>query len=309
MLANFFDKTKPFNSIVLGLVFLAFFFTHVYLIKSSEFTDFSWLKATAFFFFHLLFLILSNSIFIKNEVSNNNLHNTFIIILLYCMFPNAFDTSNLLFVSILFLLIYKNLAQLTTKGTKQLSLLDSGIFTGISFLLFDWSILFLGFIYIGIFLAQKLHFKNIISPILGFLVPVFLYFTYCFVTDNTALFIEKFDFNYSISYESYSKPYLQIPLIAFITIVTLSLFSLLPKLLSTSGPYRYQYTLAILMLLTGCIAITLDPTKNGSEFILIFIPASILIGRFLKMITNLVLKEVFLIAFTIFSIVILIQGS
>jgi hypothetical protein len=309
MLANFFDKTKPFNSIVLGLVFLVFFFTHAFLLQTIEITDFSWLKTDAYFFIHVLFLIVSSYVFIKNIVSNGNLHNTFIIILLYCMFPSAFDASNMLFVSILFLLIYKNLAQLKTKGMKQLSLFDSGIFAGISFLLFDWSILFLGFIFIGMFLAQKVYLKNIIQIILGFLIPAFLFSTYCFVTDNTPLFFEKLDFNYSINYESYTQSNIYFSLIVLLGILILSLFSVLQKILSTSGPSRFQYTLAILMLFTGSFAISMETTKDGSEILLIFIPAAILIGRFLKMISSLVVKEVFLITLTIFSVVILIQNS
>lgn len=309
MLANFFDKTKPFNSIVLGLVFLTLFFNHAYTLKPTEFIDFYWIKTIGFFLTNLFFLILSTSIFIKNRVSNDNLHNTFVIILLYCLFPNAFGPSNMLFVSILFLLIYKNLAQLKTKGNKQLALFDAGIFTGISFLLVDWSIFFLGFIFIGIFIAQKINLKNIISPIIGFVAPIFLFFTYCFVTDKTFLFFQKFEFNYALNYEPYSSSFIQIPLIVLVSILILSVLSVLPKVLSISGPYRHQYILIMSMLLIGSISITFTTLKNGSELLLIFIPASILIGRFLKMITNIVLKEIFLTALTILALLIFIQNS
>ena len=309
MLANFFDKTKPFNSIILGLIFSAFSFMHVYLAEPSEFTLFYWLKTNLYFFINLFFVIFATYVFIKNRVSNNNLHNTFILILLYCLFPKVFDANYMSLVSFLFLLIYKKLAKLNIKGNKQLSLFDSGIFTGISFLLFDWSILFLVFIFIGIVLAKKANVKNIISILFGCLVPIFLFFAYCFLTDDTPLFIEKFEFYFSFNYDSYVRSNMKTPLITLISVLIMSFLSILPKLASTNGPYRYQFVLAITMLFVGAVATSLETTKEGSEILMIFIPASIIIGRFIKMITNLVLKELFLITLTIISVVILIQNS
>ncbi|MEI6865409.1 DUF6427 family protein [Flavicella sp.] len=307
MLANFFDKTKPINNIVLIFIFIVIYFTHFVLQQTITNADVLWLKTSVYFFFNLLFLIFCSYFFIKNGISNENLHNTFIIILLYCIFPSTFESENLLFVALFFLFIYNNLAQLKGKGNKQLTLFDSGIYTGISFLLFDWSILFLAFIYTGVFLAQKVSFKNLISPIIGFIAPVFLFFTYCFLTDNTSLFVEKFAFNYSMNFHSYLTAPIQISLIFISIALTVSIVFVVPKVLSISNPYRYQYVLAIAMLFTSSLAILLDTTKNGNEFLLLFVPASIFMGRFLKTITSRILKEVFLISFAVFSLFILIK--
>jgi hypothetical protein len=215
----------------------------------------------------------------------------------------------MLLVALLFLLIYNNLAQLKGKGNKQLTVFDSGIYTGISFLLFDWSIFFLGFIYIALFLAQKVNFKNLISPAIGFIAPIFLYFTYCFLTDNTDLFDEKFSFNYSMNFESYLTTPIQTSFLFFSIFLAVSLIYVLPKVLSISGPYRYQYILTLAMLFTSSLAILFETTKDGSEFLLVFIPASILIGRFLKTITYRPLKELLFISFTVFSLFILVKHS
>ena len=308
MLANFFDKTKPFNSIILGLIFSIVYFIHVYALEIADSIDYYWLKADVFFLINLLFLILSSYLFIKNGVSNNNLHNTFVILLFYCMFQNAFDARQILFVTILFLFIYRDLASLKTSGNKQLALFNVGFFTGISFLIYNWSILFLGFIFISMILAKKIQLKNILGTLLGTLAPIFLCFTYYFITDNTQIFIDKFGFSYSLNFEAYTQPYIKTQLIAVLFIVSLSLFSVLSKILSTSGPYHYQYSLAAFMLLTGFFILIMIPIKDGSELLLIFVPSAILIGRFLKLITNLVFKEVFFLVFTIFSFVVYLQN-
>ena len=308
MLANFFDKTKPFNSIVLVFLFLSFYSTYVFLHNPPVFVEFSALEAITNVLLHILFLFLGSVIFIKNGVANENLHNTLILILLYGMFPDVFNINNTLYISILFLLIYRKLGQIKNKGNILLSLFDVGILSGIAFLLYNWSILFLLFIYLGIFIAQKISFKNILSPILGFFVPIFLFFTYSFLTEHLDSFLQKFIFEYSFDYRpTFIKN--QTPLLVLSIVSIISIFSVLPKVLSVSNSYRFQYILALSMLFIGIFIIALAPEKLDSEMLLIFIPTSILLGRFIKTISKKRFKELFVLILAIFSIAFLIKNS
>jgi hypothetical protein len=94
-----------------------------------------------------------------------------------------------------------------------------------------------------------------------------------------------------------------------LTIVSISILSVLPQILSVSGQNRYQYAVAILTLITGFTVAMLKTHKNGSEFLLIFTPASIVIGRFIKTISHKKLKEILFLGITICSILFLVINS
>lgn len=308
MLANFFEKTKPINIIVLSLVFFVYYFLHLYLLKNNGITQTSWTSIYLGLCINIIFLTMNTLNFKKNNVSNDNLHNTFILVLLYGLFPKAFMSVNVLLISLLFLLIYKSIAQFKPKLKNPRSLFNAGIFSGIAFILYDWSILFLVYILIGVLLSQKLNLKNIISPIFGFFTPIFLYFTYLFVLDKEIWFLHKL---FTIPYYSFSTYPTNVKYAIFVTltIVSISILSVLPQILSVSGQNRYQYAVAILTLITGFTVAMLKTHKNGSEFLLIFTPASIVIGRFIKTISHKKLKEILFLGITICSILFLVINS
>ena len=309
MLANFFDKTKPINSIVLSVLFFLLFTSHFFLSETHH-TDYNhWGPALLALVLNFTFIFLSSYYFIKNKVSNENLHNTFIMILLYGLFPSAFLEINLILVSILYLLIYKNLAQLKIKERKSSALFDAGIYSGISFLLFPGSIVFLVFIFTSIILAKKIKLKNILGPILGFTATQTLFFSYCFITNNTELFLERTSFETVLNFDTYFKNSLLAPLIIFCSILGLSILATFTRVISISSPFRSQYGLAISMIFFGALSILMSSDKTGAELLLIFVPSSIIIGRFLKTISNRLTKDLFLIAFGFCSLLFLIKNS
>ena len=303
MLANFFDKTKPINSIVLSFIFFSFYTIYRFQPEASTFTDFTSFEILTHLICNAFFLVICGLVFIKNGVSNDNLHNSFLMILLYGMFPNAFEINKTLGVAFLALLMYRNISQLKTKGKTQILLFDSGLIAGVSFLLFDWTILFLGFIYIGLFFSKKINFRTVVSPILGLITPCILYFTYCLFTNTTPDFYNRFEFLYSLDTSLYSSIAIKIPLIVVSIATGIAIVTTLPKVISISNSYRFQYLLLLIMLGTGLILIVISPKKNGSEFLYIFIPIAVILGKFINILPQKKLKEIFLIGLTLFSII------
>jgi hypothetical protein len=305
MLANFFDKTKPINSIVLVVIFFSFYTIYRFHQQPAAFIDFTTFESLAHIICSALFLFISGLVFMKNGISRGNLHSSFLMILLYGAFPSAFELNKTLVVVFLYLLIYKNISQLKTIGKTQLLLFDSGILAGISFLIFDWSLLFFLFIYIGLFYSKKIDFRNLVSPLLGLIIPSILYFTYCFLMDNTGLFYNRFNFIYSLDTTMYQNLSIKIPLIVISITTGIAIISVLPKIISVSNNYRFQYLLIVAMLFIGCLLIIISPQKNGSELLYVFIPVAVVLGRFLKSIPKNKVKETFLMALTLFSIALL----
>lgn len=308
MLANFFDKTKPINSILLAGLFFSFYFTYRFRHTATIFADISTLETIEHLFSNMLFLLLCGMVFAKNGLTNDNLYSSFLMILLYGMFPSTFQVDETLIITFLFLLVYRKISGLKEQGNALSALFDSGFYVGVSFLFFNWSALILLFIYTTLLLSKRITPRTLMAPVIGVLVPVFLFFTYCFVTDTLLNFYHIFNFNYNFDFALYSELHYHIPLllIAFSTVI--SVIAVLPKVIGVSNVYRFQYTTVLNMLLIGTAMVCVTSQKQGSELLYVFIPISILIGRFINDISKKIIKELFLYGLTFLSIVLLATG-
>lgn len=309
MLANFFDKTKPINNIVLVIVFFSFFTIYIFHQEQAYFTEFSRLYRLGYLFTSGIFLFICALVFMKNGVSNGNLHNSFIMILLYGMFPSAFDINISLAIALLFLFIYRSISQLNSGENAQLLLFNSGILTGISVLIYDWSIFILVFIYMGLFFSKKINLRNLISPILGFSSPLLLFFTYSFFVDHVDLFFHKFSFVNTLNFSFYQNSFIKTPLLIISLITSISIFVILPKIISINNAYRFQFQLIIIMLIIDILLVTMTTEKNGSELLYLFTPVSIILGKFLAKIQKQNIKEIFIGSLTLISVIVLLFHS
>ncbi|WP_226912990.1 DUF6427 family protein [Flavicella marina] len=299
MLANFFEKTKPLNIIVLGLFFFSFSFTYFLTNKTTDYPIITCFFRTGI---HAIFLLFSTIIFIKNGVSNNNLHNSFFIICFYGMFANALEETHLLYVSALFLWITQKIATLNNTESAKLTLFDIGILSGVSFLIYDWAILIMLFVYLSLIITQKVNLENILSPLLGLLVPLFLTFTYFFFIENVDAFYSFFDFAYNFDFSHYNSAHLQLSFYVLLFLTIVGIVVTTPKVISISDSYRLQYLLTILLLGISSVIISLKTEKNGNELLLTFAPLSIIMGRFVQSIPKKRFKELFVIAVFAFSL-------
>ena len=308
MLANFFDKTKPINSILLAGLFFSFYFTYRFRHTATIFADISALETIEHLISNMLFLLLCGLVFAKNGLTNDNLYSSFLMILLYGMFPSTFQVDKTLIITFLFLLVYRKISSLKEQGNILLALFDSGLYVGVSFLFFNWSVLIFLFIYTTLFLSKRISPRTLMAPFVGGFVPLFLFFTYCFVSDTLPTFYGIFEFDYNFDFSLYSALHYNIPLLLVAGITVISIIAVLPKVIGVSNSYRFQYTTVLNMLLIGTAMICVTSLKKGSELLFVFIPISILIGRFINDISKKMLKELILIGLTVLSIVLLVTG-
>ena len=163
MLANFFDKTKPINGILLAGLFFSFYFTYRFRHTATIFADISALGTIEHLISNMLFLLLCGLVFAKNGLTNDNLYSSFLMILLYGMFPSTFQVDKTLIITFLFLLVYRKISGLKEQGAILLALFDSGLYVGISFLFFNWSVLIFLFIYTTLFLSKRISPRTLVA--------------------------------------------------------------------------------------------------------------------------------------------------
>ncbi|CAL2081630.1 DUF6427 family protein [Tenacibaculum sp. 190524A02b] len=298
MLANFFSKSKPVNFLVLFLLFLCFYIAGLF---SREITI--GIIGKELFFFITLFSIY-NFIILKNELTFDNSFAYFFYTILVLFFVRNISISTLFYANLTSLLFIRKVYSLqSTKNIFQ-KLFDGGLWLGISFIIEPMTIVFTPLVFASVFLHQQLTYKTIFTPILGFLSPIILYFTYCYWYDFTEHFFQlyhwwevPFDFNL------YKQAKYLFP-VAFTGLFTLvSLFLKTPKTLAILNRFRKNWLLILLHLLLSGIVFILIPKKSGVEFLFLLFPTSVILANGIELFQKKWYTDVLMICFIIASVV------
>jgi hypothetical protein len=181
-------------------------------------------------------------------------------------------------------------------------LFDSGFWLGILFILEPLYILFFILIFTAIVLHQKITLPTLFTPIIGFVTPLFIYFTYYFWFDKTEKFTHLFDFNINFDVQFYTQTKF---MWFFVFICIASLLSIVFKSAETIGvsnTFRRSWNLLITNFLVVLLFLAVLPAKNGSEILFILFPASVIITNGLQLIQKNVFKNLILYLFLIGSI-------
>jgi hypothetical protein len=303
MLANFLNKSKPINFI--GI--LVFFIICYLIAVISAFFDagFSADKLLKSFILLLLFLsvfFFYNFILIKNRLTFDNSYAYFLFTLfIICILPELNTYKTLISVTIYLFFLRKLYSLRSSKKVIQ-KLFDSGFWLGILFILEPISILFFILIFTGISLHQKITLHTLFSPVVGFIAPLFVYFTYFFWFDKTEEFTNIFDFKMNVDIELYTKTKF---IWFFVFIFIASLFSMIFKSAETIGvsnTFRRSWTLLIINFLVVLLFLALLPNKNSSEVLFLLFPASVIITNGIQLIKKNSVKNLILYGFLVGSI-------
>ncbi|QNM84876.1 hypothetical protein H9W90_11820 [Polaribacter pectinis] len=152
--------------------------------------------------------------------------------------------------------------------------------------------MFFVLIYAGIYLHQKITIHTIISPIIGFITPLIIYFTYCFWFDNIEEFQQLFYFYDVKTFLIYSEND-SIWFVGFILLTTLlSLFIKSPKALSVNNSFKKNWILLIINLIISLLFVLIIEDKNASEIVYLLFPTSVIIANGLEEIKSSLAKNV-----------------
>ncbi len=302
MIANFFNKTKPITTFsVIMLLFIYYWIS----ILMGGFNNFSLLfivNKLLYFFWYVLYLLVVIFIIKKNKLTQDNSYVILLTVFMLGTFSKTFLLNHIIFSNIVLLLSFRKIYSLRNGINTKTKLFDAAFWIGISTLIYSWSILYMLLIYIGIFIYQKASFKNLLIPIVGFLTPIFIYFTYCFYFDSLPVFYERFNYDFKLIFVSYNSLRFLIPIILLIIMLLWSILSVTPKIILISNNLKFSWSVLINHLLISIVIIIFSPVKNGVEFFYLAFPASIIITNFLERSKLTIFKNILLYLFLVISI-------
>lgn len=296
MIANFFKKTKPIHAIFIGVLFLAYYILEILIIEKPIFSLGLGLKKVGFLFFFLVLFFLIRFINRKNQLSELNSYVLLILAILFGIFPNTMEIHNIFYAHFFLLLSFRRIYSLKSNKNIKGKLFDSALWIGVATLFYSWSMLFLILLFVAIFVRKKQEIRNLIIPIVGYLAPLFIVFTYYFLTDNTFTFYQKLTFDYSFSFIGLTpiNIYVLIGLIIFL-LLAISIVSI--KINSLKNDLKPSWTLIIIHFLISISLIVIAPQKNGSEMLFLFLPSAVISANLLQLIDKMIVREVIVISF------------
>jgi hypothetical protein len=157
-------------------------------------------------------------------------------------------------------------------------------------------------IFAAIVIHKRVRFQTVFIPIFGFLIPIFLFFTYCFWFDQTAEFTNTFLLYTKYDYTLYGESRFLIPFLIIGTLILVAIFIKTPKAFAVNNNFKKSWTLLLFHFLISLVFVLLSYVRNGSELLILAFPSAILIANGFEMFQKKLAKEILLILLLIGSI-------
>lgn len=293
MLANFLEKSKPINFIVyLGLFFCFFFGKITFTLFSGDISLYKAFESILFIFLFLSVFFFFNFIVTKNKLTLDHSYAFYLFTLAVTLFFSAlFDFKSITLVIIYLLFLRKAYSLRSSKNMIQ-KIFDGGFWLGIMFLLEPFSILFSIVLYVAILAYKKITVNTIISPIIGFVAPLSVYFTYLLWNNSPEKFNNLFDFISVHPLFIYNENYTLWIFGVFLFLTLLSILLKSPKVLSINDYFKKSWIVLIINSLIAVVFALLVSEKNGSEIIFFLIPGCIIIANGFEVVKKRILKNI-----------------
>lgn len=302
MLANFLRKSKPINFIGLVIFFTVFFLT-------SNTIDFfnNQLQVATFWgriivlLIFLVILFMYNFIVSKNNLTYGNSFGFYFFSILAACFGSNANYKTLFFV-IIYLLFLRKIFSLQSSKEVFRKLFDAGFWVGILCLIEPKFSLFFVLIYMSAYWYQKITIHTIFTPLIGFITPVFSYFSYLFWNEKQAVFFEtlnkKFTFNMSFFTTEKEKYFL-------ISLLVITFFAAIlksQKTLLINNTFRKSWSLLLINFLVVFALFLFEDESKNTEMLFLIFPISLILANGLELIQKRIFINIVLYLFLIGSV-------
>jgi len=304
MITSIFSKSKPINFIiVVAYVVLVFVITN----HDSLFSNFNSALTTSSKLLITLFLIfLLDFIISKNSLSKKNSYAIMTFGLLFGMFPETMKNSDLLLSNLFILFALRRLISLHSKLNIKKKLFDAAFWIALATLFYFWSMLFFALVIVALIYYSQNDIKNVIIPFVGLVAMAVLLMTYNVIFHDVFIRPSNFQRYASIDYTAYNSKQSVIKLTVLFTSFVWILIYYFRTLADKNKKLRPSYLLIAWASIIAILIAIISPTKNGSEFLFLFAPFSIIMANYIEVIYERWFKEVFVVMLIITPIITLL---
>lgn len=282
MITNFFKQAKPIHFVIISTFLLLVFVASKMYALNEPLTIRLFAKESFFFIIVLSSLFLLDFFVSRNSLTKKNSYKLLMFALFMAMLPETLLNSKTLLANFFILLALRRIISLRTQKEIKKKLFDAAFWITIATLLYFWAILFFILIFAAMIVYSIVNIKNWIVPLTGVLaviivwVSVMLVLNYDFTDYFDELFIFSFDFT------GLNSARIIISTTILISYGTWGSFYFIKHLKDKSKSLRPSFILIIISSFISLLIILISPYKDGSEFIFMFAPLSIIMTNYLE---------------------------
>lgn len=294
MITRFFSTSKPIHlvliSVIVTLLFVAVRFEEI-------FTAFNLVDASKHLFtlLVLVFSIIVLAFFVtKNNLTKRNSYKIVFYTLLLATLPSTLLFDEVIIANLFIMLALRRIISLRTNTNVKKKLFDAAFWISIAALFYFWSFLFFALILAALFLFSIGNIKNWVIPFLGCLTVAILIVSYTILMENSFGDLYEWIDGVSNDFTSYNKLSYIIAITIILSMGTWALFFYLKTLNDKPKNYRAAHFLVLLSGLLAMVIVVITPDKNGSEFIFLFAPLSIIMSNYIQIVNDSWFGEAFI---------------
>ncbi|WP_339622678.1 DUF6427 family protein [uncultured Winogradskyella sp.] len=304
MITSIFSKSKPINIILIvvfiGLLFIISNYSSLFIDLNSVINGSAKLIIAIFSVFILDFIIS------KNTLTKKNSYAIMTCGLLFALFPEALKYSDLLVSNLFILFALRRIISLQTRISIKKKLFDAAFWIAFATLFYFWAVLFFAILLVALIYHAQNDIKNIIVPFVGVLTVAILLLSYNIIYYDVFLRDSNFNLNASIDYTAYNSKENIARLTAIFVAFIWILIYFFKTISDKNKKLKPSYFLVAWSAIIAVLIAVISPIKNGSEFLFLFAPFSILMANYLELISERWFKEVFITLFIMIPLISLI---
>ena len=305
MISSFFSKANPIHLVIVCFIMLLVFVTTKFYYLDESLTITVFIKQTALFIISLTSVFVLDFLSNKNNLTKKNSYKILIFSLFIALLPETYLNSQILIANLFILLALRRIISLRSNKEIIKKLFDAAFWLSIATLFYFWSILFFILIVIGIILYRVVNIKNWIIPIVGILTVAIIWSSYMIIMGYDLILYFQNLINFSFDISTLNNKRIVISCTIILSYGIWSLLYFIRYLKAKSKKSRPSFIILIFMIIISLLVVAVAPDKNGSEFLFLFAPLSIIITNYLETISEKWFKEALLLGLLATPIIIL----
>ncbi|MFC0603395.1 DUF6427 family protein [Winogradskyella pulchriflava] len=301
MITSIFSKSKPINFIVVAIFIVLIFVISNF---SNLFNDWNeTIKSVVKLVLALFLVFLFDFIISKNSLTQKNSYAIMTFGLLFGMFPQALKHMDLLLSNLFVLFALRRLISLHSNINIKKKLFDAAFWIMFATLFYFWAVLFFALVIVALIYHSQNDIKNVIIPFVGVATFFALLLVYNIILYDTYLKPSDFERYASLDYTAYNSKENILRFTVLFTSFVWILVYFFRALPDKNKKLRPSYFLIAWSSIIAILAAIIAPLKNGSEFIFLFAPFSIIMANYIEVISERWFKEVFVVLLIITPII------
>lgn len=278
MIASIFNKSKPINIVLAGLIVLISFLGKQ--IISLEAINIQVVGKLLFATSLVIFTIFAvDFIAKKNALSDQNSFVILLYVLMFSFFDLALENIHLLVANAFVLLGLRKIISLKSELNTTKKIFDAAFWIGIASLFYAASIIYLLVLYVGILMYASSYYKNYLVPFVSLFVVFVISSVYQLYFFGDISLLQEISFTTIMCFDTLIN---KVICILFITLIVAGLFLMPAGIREKTKKNKSTYLLVSIILLIGVLLLFLANSSSISVLVFLYFPLACLLSLILE---------------------------